>query len=655
MAYNTGRVLLCLCIVFCSSCNRKPDNLEAALRLAGANRPELEKVLAHYRQKPEDRLKYRAAVFLIENMPGHYAMTGKGLAEYRRTLRDFALRNDYPVVSPDIWPVVFSDVFEDRCEPRHFPFLDRVYDIKVITAEYLIENIDLSFETWQRASWGKQVSFADFCEYILPYRTGNEPIENWRQAYHDNFQPVLDSLLRSDDPVEAGRLLYDTIFNRLWIFDYQVTELHFGALSLLESRFGDCRLMADYAAYVFRSVGIPSGVDCLLQNPVLHGQHYWNFMKDASGKTVPFELYQLAPAHDAEHNYRKKGKVYRTYYSKQSPSPALRYKDEKRPPIPDDPYLTDVSADYFEGVTAVYKTIRRKETGNLLYIGVFNNRTWIPVTCSGVRRGRAVFRNLDTCVVYQALTYTDDGFVPFSVPFVAMQNGRSHFLYPDADNLLTMYINRKYPLPEWLDWYRRYSVGGQFQGANRIDFSDAVTLFTVTHELDMNCHRVPVDNPKEFKYLRYFSAPGSHCNMAEIQFFCDGEELTGEVIGTEGSAVHQVEFSKYAVFDKDPVTYYNAIEADGAWVGLALDRPTAVMEIEYQFRCDDNGIREGDVYELFYFTTQGKVSQGKQIGTKDGVLTYENVPSNALYLLHNETRGREERIFTYENGKQTFY
>jgi hypothetical protein len=41
-----------------------------ALRFAGENRGELEKVLAYYQ---DDRLKYKSACFLIENMPHYYS------------------------------------------------------------------------------------------------------------------------------------------------------------------------------------------------------------------------------------------------------------------------------------------------------------------------------------------------------------------------------------------------------------------------------------------------------------------------------------------------------------------------------------------------------------------------------------------------------
>ena len=53
-------------ILGCGACAKKVDLLEQALRLAGDNRPELERVLAHYSQRPEDSLKLRAARFLIK-------------------------------------------------------------------------------------------------------------------------------------------------------------------------------------------------------------------------------------------------------------------------------------------------------------------------------------------------------------------------------------------------------------------------------------------------------------------------------------------------------------------------------------------------------------------------------------------------------------
>ena len=61
--YLFGVVLLLL-----PACTTHVDSLEWALRQAGKNRAELEKVLQHYES---DSLKLAAATFLIRKMPYH--------------------------------------------------------------------------------------------------------------------------------------------------------------------------------------------------------------------------------------------------------------------------------------------------------------------------------------------------------------------------------------------------------------------------------------------------------------------------------------------------------------------------------------------------------------------------------------------------------
>lgn len=75
------------------SCQSRNEALETALKLAGDNRPELEKVLSHYSKNPTDTLKLKAAKFLIENMPGHYTLEGNLINECRKKIVDTVLVN----------------------------------------------------------------------------------------------------------------------------------------------------------------------------------------------------------------------------------------------------------------------------------------------------------------------------------------------------------------------------------------------------------------------------------------------------------------------------------------------------------------------------------------------------------------------------------
>ena len=66
-----------------------------------------------------------------------------------------------------------------------------------------------------------------------------------------------------------------------------------------------------------------------------------------------------------------------------------------------------------------------------------------------------------------------------------------------------------------------------------------------------------------------------------------------------------------------------------------------------------NVIEVGNKYELMYYNDRW-VSLGIQTATNQ-YLEYDNAPTQALFLLRNLTQGKEERIFTYENGKQVWW
>lgn len=67
-----------------------------------------------------------------------------------------------------------------------------VYDIKALHSDYLIRNIDLAFQAWQKP-WAKDISFEGFCRYILPYRAEVEPASDMRQELMEYYLPLIDS------------------------------------------------------------------------------------------------------------------------------------------------------------------------------------------------------------------------------------------------------------------------------------------------------------------------------------------------------------------------------------------------------------------------------------------------------------------------------
>ena len=165
-----GIFLLCVMLLSCNS----NDYLQHSLDYAGNNRAELEKVLRHYKN---DEQKHEAAVFLISNIGGRYAMVGERVDGFHHFIDSvYRIRQE----EYDI-PAIYN-TFRNQ-KQNAYASIRREQDLKHITAEYLIRHIDRSFELWKHP-WNSHLSFEEFCEWILPYRLHDEQLESW----HDIFR-----------------------------------------------------------------------------------------------------------------------------------------------------------------------------------------------------------------------------------------------------------------------------------------------------------------------------------------------------------------------------------------------------------------------------------------------------------------------------------
>jgi len=156
--------------------------LEAVLDGAGRNRSELQKVLDHFRS---DSLKYKAACFLIENMDIHYSQTYYWVDSLNRKVLFNEL--DYP-------DYVTSTIALEQLKkviPGVHAMAVIIKDIDVIKSDFLIKNIEDAFDSWKDR---KELSFSDFCEYLLPYRVSVEPLQDWRKIYKEKFTWIKDSV-----------------------------------------------------------------------------------------------------------------------------------------------------------------------------------------------------------------------------------------------------------------------------------------------------------------------------------------------------------------------------------------------------------------------------------------------------------------------------
>jgi len=68
-------------------------------------------------------------------------------------------------------------------------------------------------------------------------------------------------------------------------------------------------------------------------------------------------------------------------------------------------------------------------------------------------------------------------------------------------------------------------VGGKFQGANQIDFKDSVTFCTIDTLPGIFYQTKTVTVDKSFRYVRYLSPKNSHGNIAELEFYGEGDNI----------------------------------------------------------------------------------------------------------------------------------
>ena len=192
--------------------------------------------------------------------------------------------------------------------------------------------------------------------------------------------------------------------------------------------------------------------------------------------------------------------------------------------------------------------------------------------------------------------------------------------------------------------------GGYFELANTSDFTDADRVYFIDSVPVSHIQTIRLPETKRYRYLRYRKRRGV-LSLGEMGALDDeGETVSGKMIADKVLA-GDAELKN--ICDGDVLSYYHLEGIDNLWVGLDFGKAVAISRLFFCPRTDDNDIAPGDEYELFYWD-KGWVSLGKQTATEYR-LVYADVPQNALLWLRDVSKGREERPFTYERGKQIWW
>ncbi|MCE5204774.1 MAG: discoidin domain-containing protein [Porphyromonadaceae bacterium] len=653
---NISKFLIIYVLLIFTACSNKNDyRLQEALSLAGKNRIELKKVLKRYSKNATDSLKYKAACFLIENMPGYYYYEGEVLENYStyfKWLDDNKKR-----------PGQIIESLEQKYGVFDISKLKVKHDIQEIDSAYLCENIDLSFEVWKKFPWCKNISFNDFCEYILPYRIGNEKITNWRKKYLDKYGAYLDTI-KTENPVTAARNLRKIILDKRGEPRFTVIRPNgypnIDALTA-EAFNGSCDDISWFTLFLFRCVGIPCTIDYIPLRGNDNVGHSWVSIKNHKGEFYFTDFFSNIAfiSENSGNRLALKTKAYRKTFSKNRD--AIKKISEITHDTPkefsDNNYrfidVTYLYTNFLSNIEIQENALYPDKRGEkLVYLCMSSKLEWIPVDWSIINNNSYVF-NIESGCVSRLANYENGKLIFVSDPFIVQRQSREiHFFKLKKGEYESVTLFSKFPLRVESS-YRNRMIGGVFEGCNNPQFQKADTIHVIKGAPSRLLTTVSVSPLKEYRYVRYKGPSGSYCNIAEVQFFSDSVYLTGKVIGTPGSLKNDGSREYTNVFDGSTNTSFDHNTPSDGWAGLDLSTPKRITKIVYSPRNSDNYIKEGQKYELFYSGKEGWKSLGQQVATSDS-LNYDNVPTGTLYYLKNYSSGVQERIFNIEEGKPIF-
>jgi len=648
-----------------SACNPYKNKVNEILENAGSNRVELEKVINHYKTTGEKE-KLKAAYFLIGNMEHKYGRYGdfpkKYYSVFKYLHKLYIEKTDQDTINKIIkhqW-----DSIERIAGPITYDNYKPYRDFNVISSDFLIENIDYAFKAWKEKTWAKHLNFKQFCEFILPYRVFDEPLQLYRKYFYNSFNWLEDSLKNKSDPVEAC-LIINRYLAKKFVFCSKLDRCPMpGAKDMYDLNGGICEHRYYLLVTIMRSVGIPVGIENTPQRNDEAGGHSWMVLIDSKGisrffnggepdVTFPDTLYDpIGKGYTT--------KVYRSAYAEQKDLLPSKIPPKDIPDYFKNNNIIDVTSEYQFPQTTVKFDLTVKPTNEIKYIFLCcfgYSYQIIPVAYTKPFWNSVIFKHVGTNCVYFPAYYSDNQFTIASNPVYFSKKGKPEPLVPNTSKLETVKLTRKFYAQQYLfrmNDFAKSMLGAKLQASDDKDFNNPFTIFTID-SLYFHFVEKEVKMIKPYRYYRYLSSDTGTVRIAEVDFVVPGLEYkpdkhkTFKVFGyaLKDTINHYKAIFENA-FDGNVASNFNALP--GSWVAIDYGKPVSISKVRFLVRNDLNVIEIGDEYELLYFDMNW-LSLGKQVADKN-YLIYNNVPENALLLLRDLTKGREERIFVYRNGKQ---
>jgi len=550
------------------------------------------------------------------------------------------------------------------------------YDKEFIDSAFLAKNTKLALDALALSPCKDSITMQIFTDYILPYKLGYEIADNWREEL---FQKQMD-FINSNPQMNHTDSLFAYHMNKSYYgLKSDVKHLHhypaepnYSWMSFTNE--GDCIHRCNNVIYHLRATGIPATFDyipCWGNRPaarhayvglahrdkqlkkLLENSNNPNNLINDLNSVINIKYIHIFDQNKMPHNWsvqyeKTLPKIYRETWKPNDETVNIYKK------IPQNEIdfnlirqkMVDVTNQYLSTVdVSVSKPLLNKS--KLSYLSVFDINQWKPIAFSTFNfLGKATFNNVAFNILYLPSTVNNGNVIPVGHPFILQKDGSKKVFKPDYNNKTELILTRKYPL--FANTARRgfdflHSV---IELSNDADFKD----YKEAHKIDeyvLGMYKIKLNIDKPYRYLRLRSTKKRSFTIAEIECYTiENDNL---------SKIENILYTNNNLQDKDNKPFDGDLTTYIAKQELIYDfgTPESISEVWIAPMSDTNFIIPENEYELFYWDN-GWHSSGRKIAD-DYQLKYNNIPSSTIYWLKCHTEGKEERIFTYENGKQIWW
>lgn len=615
---HKGYVVFMLCGWLLTGCGEKEcSKLERALALSGDHRAELEKVLEHFSQRPEDSLQLKSAVFLIENMPGHRGPDSSSIRRYKARI------DTLPELSYEERKILLGLPSK---HPELCPDMAEAEDIHTIKAEDLIRHISRICRMKDSCTWLRHLDFDLFCEYLLPYRIENEWLEFPPDTLPSDLAETMAYANRYYDDCQHSPYSMCSFIQRESSFaiKYHVKDSTFSKLIyswVNKNKMNAIRL---------RRLGIPLALDYV---PILRPNeqaNYWYIPIDA--RIIPKSNYKIEGI--------STGKVYRQTFS-YNPAPVVD-SHEVVPPFFRNPFQKDVT-DLYLHTADVELSLSLPQGVRYAYLAMYDGKAWCPVAYSEAKGGICRFSKLGKDCVYLPVCYPSEQMQPLAPPFILRSNGEMTPLIVARDSTIAIQAERLCAYVNSSNYYNENMVNSYFECSDDKSFKNSDTVYVITKPPHYRLETIHPSPKLKKRYWRLMLSHG-YCVLSELHYLnAEGEELKGEYRAGNTTNLNWLT-------DNDPET------SRSFYVSLGTDfgKPVQVATIRYMSSNDGYNIWPGNEYELFYFRDGEWHSAGRQKAEATAI-TFRDVPANTLYQIIDNTNRKQGSPFVLEKGRVRFF